>query len=445
MKKIDLILLSVFVVLLLASCEDTQVDPDRENNKSIGKPKFSIGDATSLIVLDNNSNSGGRIAGESSNLYKITTSGSFDEVTFVNEDNTPLDSNKTQTLVIVEKIFDVTEDYIILQGQFTAWDTLGNTQEYSTLLVRKSDGAIYDFNANDIGPGAIFSDDNGNFYYLNHNNMVVKVDVSNPALLKKSEYIPSGQIAQSFWVDHTGTLAYEYNEDKFRVRKQNGGILELDFSTVSPGEPSPFPYGTYFNQGIWIGINGKMYLETYDHRPDNEYRIHFHTVSLDEQGTVAIDTVWTGDWKNYNGGADYILGSGSYMMKRVNKEKSILFVGIDRAWEFFEETNTLVEVDLPNVESFDDFFHSDNYLYYRSGVKIYKISLTDYSYELIQLPQDDQFEIYSMSIGTDDALQFSALRFSDGKKIIAQIDSNGIFSIINEVLDKEVIILQRLN
>ena len=445
MQKIKSILLPVFVVLLLASCEDTQVDPEREENKSFPKPKFSIGDATSLVVLDNNSNSGGRVAEESSNLYKITTSGSFEEVTFVNEDDTPIDSSKTQTLIVVEKIFDVTDNYLILQGQFTAWDTLGNKQDYSALLVRRSDGAIYNFNANDIGPGDIFSDDNGNFYYRNHNHVVIRVDTSNPELLTKSEFLPSGQMAESFWVDHTGTLVYQYDEDKFRVRKQNGGIFELDFSILSSEEPTPFPHGKYFNQGIWVGVNGKIYLETVDHRPNHGYRMHFHTVSLDAQGTVAIDTVWTGEWKEYHGGSDYILGSGSYTMTRVNKEKSILFVHPYYAWEFFEETNTLVEVHLPKVGFFDDFFQSDNYLYYRSGLKIYKISLADYSHELIQLPQNDQFEIYSMSIGSNDVLQISALRFSDGKRILAQIDSNGIFTVIDEALDKEVIILQRLD
>jgi hypothetical protein len=450
MKKIILISLSVFAVLLLAGCDDTPLEEypgtgtETGNNEKIGKPKFSIGDATSLVVLDNSSNSGGRIAAESSNLYKITTSGSFEEVTFLNADNTPIDPTKTQTSVIVEKIFDVTKDYIILQGQFTAWDTLGNTQYYSTLLVHKGDGAIYDFNAMDIATEAISSDGHENFFYLNNSKMVMRVDGSNPELLRKSEYLPSGQTAEYFWVDRTGNLVYQYAEDKFRGRKKTGGIFELDIATELPGGPAPLPYGNYYNQGIWIGVNGKMYLETFDHGPSG-YRPHYHTVSVDEQGTVAIDTVWTGAWKDDQGGSDYIVGSGSYNMRHVNKEKSILFVGWNRAWEFFEETNTLVEVHLPQVGFFDDFFYSESYLYYRSGLDIYKISLADYSYQLIHLPQDDQFEIYSMSIGINDTLQFSALRFSDGKNIIAQIDASGIFSVVDEVLDKEAIVLQRLN
>ena len=434
MKKIFSITLPAFAFLLLACSDNVKLD---KNNAKFGKPKFSIGDATSLVVLSNGSSSG-RMAGESSNLYKLTTSGSFEKVTFLNQDNTPIDSSKTQTSIIVNKIFDVTKDFIILQGQFTAWDTLGNEQFYSTLLVRKDDGAIFDFNDNNIPDGVNFSYDNSNFYYINSNSMVIRVDVSNPEVLKKSEYLPVGQAANAFWVDLTGNLVYQYGEDKFRGRKKNGGIFELDISIPND------PYVSYSNQGIWIGVNHKMYLETLDFDSRGN-RPHYHTISVDEQGTVAIDTVWTGTWKHFLGGSDYIVGSGSYMMRRVNKEKSILFIDWNRAWEFFEETNTLIEVNLPQVETFDDFFYSDSYLYFRSGLTIYKISLTDYSYTLIQLPQNDQFEIYSMGLGVNETLQLSALRFSDGKKIIAQIDSTGVFSVLDEVLNKEAVILQRLN
>ena len=50
MKKIVLISLSFFAFLLLAGCEDTQLDQgpgigtEAGNNEKIGRPKFSIGE-----------------------------------------------------------------------------------------------------------------------------------------------------------------------------------------------------------------------------------------------------------------------------------------------------------------------------------------------------------------------------------------------------------------
>lgn len=52
-----------------------------------------------------------------------------------------------------------------------------------------------------------------------------------------------------------------------------------------------------------------------------------------------------------------------------------------------------------------------------------------------------KYEIYTMSVSNDEVLQISALRFSDGKKIIAQNE----FTLIDEEQDKEVMYLQRLN
>lgn len=456
-KRILLGSFVVFTALFVGCSEETELqvrDPESQIEdpespvedplSEMGKPKLAIVDASSLVLFGNSSNSGGRMATMSSNLYKITAAGSVEEVTFLNEDNTPIDPAKIQTMISVNRLSNVGKDYIMLQGAFVAWDTLGNTQQYAALLVKKGDGSIYDFNDADMADGPIFEDEAGNFYYKDNNGMIRQIDVSNPDVLRKKEYLPSGQIAHAFGADKKGNVFYQYGEDLFRIRKRNGGISELNIEEELPGGPIGFPYGNYKTQGMWIGANGRMYLETYDYGVRG-VRPHFHTVSVDEQGIVAIDTLWTGTWTVSLGGSQVIAGSGTYLMERVKKTKSILFVKWNAAWEFFEETNTVVEVNLPRVEFFDDFFYSDTYLYYRSGLDIYKISLSDYSYVKLSLPGNDQYEIYSMNIGDSETLQLSMLRFSDGKKIIAQISSSGVFSVVDQELDKEAILLQRLN
>lgn len=442
-KKILLRSFVVFTSVLLGCSDESELQQGPPSPAKIGKPKLAIGDASSLVLFNNSSNSGGRTAATPSNLYKITITGSVEEVTFLNGDDTPIDPGKTQTQIEVNALFNIGKNYIILQGHFMAWDTLGNEQQYGALLVKKEDGSIYDFGDVDIAEPTVFEDEGGNFYYKNSNGMIMQVDVDNPDLLRRNEYLPSGQVAQSFGVDKKGNAFYQYSSQKFRIRKSNGGIYEVNITEDLPGGTYT-SYGNHKTQGMWVGANGKMFLETYDYGSSG-LRPHVHTVSVDGQGTVAIDTVWTGNWKVSAGGTDYIIGHGTSSMRRVDKEKSVLFVGWNHAWEFFEDSNKLFEVSLPSVESYDDFFYSDSYLYYRSGLDIYKISLSDYSYVKISLPQNDQYEIYSMSIGDNETLQLSALRFSDGRKIIAQIDSDGVFSVVNQELDKEAILLQRLN
>lgn len=420
---------------------------DRKNRKK-GMPRLDIGDASSLVVVSNSSNTGGRIAIESSNLYKITTSGSLEEVKFLNADNTEIDPNKTQTSIRINNIVDVNKTYLVLEGEFMAWDTLGNTQYYNSLLVHKADGSIYDFKNSDIGNSPIFEDEGGSFYYKNYNRMIMQIDVSDPNLLRKNEFLPTGQTANSFGVDLKGNAIYEYELDgerKFRVRKKNAGLYEINITKTLPGGPFVSNYLDYYVMGTWIGTNGKIYFDSYT-SGYNGYKPHFHTLTVNDDNTVAIDTVWNGEWSALpTGMMNPSLGVGSSAMKRIQKEKSVLFVYELRAWEFFEETNTVVDVVLPTVDKFDDFFHSDHYLYYRSGTTIHKISLDDYSAEVVTLPQGDEFEIYTLSVDSHDVLQLSALRFSDGKKIIAQIDSNGVFSIVDEEIDKEATLLQRLN
>ena len=442
----------VFLSFLISACDESIESENgiinSNEDRTKGMPKLDIGDASSLVVLGNSSNSGGRIAMDSSNLYKITTSGSLEEVKFLNADNTEIDSNKTQTSITVNNIADVSKNYLVLEGEFTAWDTLGNTQYYNALLVHKADGFIYDFQNSDIGNSPIFEDENGNFYYKNYSKMIMKIDVSDPNLLRKNEFLPTGQTANSFGVDLKGNAIYEYELDgerKFRVRKKNGGLYEINITKTLPGGPSVSSYLDCYVMGIWIGTNGKIYFDSYT-SGYNGYKPHFHTLTVNDDNTVAIDTVWNGEWSaSPTGIMNPSLALGSSAMRRIQKEKSVLFVYELRAWEFFEETNILVEVVLPTVEKYDDFFHSDHYLYYRSGTTIYKISLEDYSAEVVTLPEGDQFEIYSLTVNNHDVLQLSGLRFSDGKKIIAQIDSNGVYSIVDEEIDKAATLLHRLN
>ena len=130
----------------------------------------------------------------------------------------------------------------MLDGEFVAWDTLGNYQDYYNLLIRKSDGAVFEIRSSssrrdinsDLGELQevnFQSDKDGNLYYVNNEGKIMKVDVSNPSDLFIMEYLPTGQTTFYFIVDRDGNCVYEYGED-YRLRKGPGGIFEFQ-----SGEP----------------------------------------------------------------------------------------------------------------------------------------------------------------------------------------------------------------
>ena len=55
------------------------------------------------------------------------------------------------------------------------------------------------------------------------------------------------------------------------------------------------------------------------------------------------------------------------------------------------------------------------------------------------------YDIYKMTISSDNIVLFNALRMADGVKIIGQIDAIGTVTILDETLDKEMVVLERMN
>ena len=112
-------------------------------------------------------------------------------------------------------------------------------------------------------------------------------------------------------------------------------------------------------------------------------------------------------------------------------------------WEFFEDDNQVTNFELPDLSLTTKVVHSDDHYYLAEGTNLYKVSFADHSYSSLLTP--GEYEVYTMSVDNDETLQISALRFSDGRKIIAGINAQGELTVIDEEQDKEAIYLQRLN
>jgi len=443
-KALSLIL---YTFLVLFSCtegdilsenqppeEPTEELPKEEEPvkpKTYPKAVLDISDAASLVGLENVA--GGRVASEKSNLFKITDDGKFEMVAFVYPDGSPLDStvtvNVTPSLTVFQ-LYHVNPDYLLLTGQFVFPDTLGGSKQTDIILARKSDGAIFGFErglnlVNQYGVRAFKHDAVGNVYFMTSDNNVAKLSLDNPDQLTRIPYLATGQQAIKFEILPDGTCLYEKGGYPmvFRVRKLNGGIFDF----VPPDDQ--------VNAAIWTGSDNQVYCSTYSYERAMIYKV------TTNNNDVVIDTVAVTD--------DHQIVIGITNMHnrhyRIHTDRSTIFVSDqdpDESFEFFEDDKSIRGITLPFVKSGCTIAGASKFNYYITvDDNIYKVDISTHAYTKIL--SAGEFEIYSMTVNDDDVVQFSGLRFSDGKKILAEI-KNGTLNVIEEEMNRTAVILERL-
>jgi len=420
---------------IMASCSDNDSPAKLEVYQ---RPALDVKNAQSLAAIS--SNTGGRVAGatadQQTQLYKLTADGSLAPVTFINADGTNADTTLEQT-ISVSSIVKVNNDYIEMNGNFAVWDTTGVNQFYSSLLVRKTDGAIFDFNESLAMPDFyrpgddIFPQDAaGNIYFLTRNRSVSRLDLKAPDNLTQTDYLPGGQVVYNFSIDKNGNCAYNYNnlaQGSIRMRKVNGGLEDI----MVEGRT---------NAGYWTGANGTIYFVTYATGNSS-----IHTLEVVDNKVITTQVWITDDVNTYTMFLD--TRESNNAPYRIKKKNSIVFVGSNtegaRSWEFSEIDNTVTLLDLPSFSESRIIVQSDKYYYIAHKTDLYKIDLETHQYT--KLFSTGQYQVYAMSVSKDDVLQFSGLRFSDGKKVFAQVNATNALSILNETAGMQATVLQRLN
>jgi hypothetical protein len=130
---------------------------------------------------------------------------------------------------------------------------------------------------------------------------------------------------------------------------------------------------------------------------------------------------------------------------RIHTDRSTIFVSDqdpDESFEYFEDSKSIRGITLPFVKSGCTIAGASKFNYYITvDDNIYKVDISTHSYTKIL--SAGEFEIYSMTVNDDDVIQFSGLRFSDGKKILAEI-KDGALNIIEEEMNRNAVILERL-
>ena len=427
----------------LLACEKD--DPILNEKKTYQHPVLNITDAKMLVVFEGDENPSGRVPGNQGgdNLYKLTDSGEFEKVNYVNPDGTNIDPDLVETKMEVHYVESLDDELLFMHGRFTFYDTIGFPLHYWQILVRKSDGAIFDFAS--IAPSRFHSDrfinskpfvkdDEGLFYcaanLLDANGMpingstqgptaLLRLDVSNVEHPSYINILPTGQVVQKFVVDKAGNIFYQNVSQEggndFKIIKRAGGL-------IIPDEAFLFP---------WIGINGSFYSV----KGEAIYKLEI------QQDDLIEHKVW--EWMPSEELSYMPSGIGEGF--RINRQQTTIGIGSNRIWEFNEATQTVKFTSLPEdliPLNYEKLVQTDEYVYMYNGSSLYKMNISNYQYTEVT---NGKYEFYTFGTGPNNELMFSALRYSDGKKVLGKITSDDNILFINEEGEKDIVYLIRID
>ncbi len=420
------------VIVIFSSCEK---DPDNgpPGTTTYDQPILDLSDASALVALETGEGHKNSLEDENSNLYKLTTDGTYEMVRFVNPDGSEVDPDLAETRIIVEEIFNLTDEYLVLRGDFNLYDTLGNTQFYQQLMIRKTDGAIFEYTLGmgDSGPDNFINspvvrhDEKGNIYFGKRHYAIIRLLLEAQA----PEYVnilPSGQSYSQFTTDKFGNCIYTDEDYDFKILKESGGLEEIETKD--------------YTDAFWKGLDGKLYLKMQEYDENSYvYRLDYNDDNI-SQVQVFEDT---------EGLIHHNFFTGEYY--KIEKASSILFIDTNeealQSWEFFENDYTVEAVETPIAparfyDGSSSLVNASNFLYMFNETKLYKVDLNDYISTKLS---SDEYEFYNLGINANKELMFSALRYSDAKKVIGKITASDEIIILDSESDKKAIAFTRLD
>jgi hypothetical protein len=225
------ILLTAILTLFILGCEKEKTDNLIKHNDSKVVSKLDLGDADYLVLKSNNNL---KSTNSNQELYKIKIDGdniTEEKISLLDALGNEIDSIFSDFSVY--KILELKEGLICLNGSFELYldSSSVEPQALSSILVRTSDGAIFDFNEHFPSDKSYYLYQNniqtdylGNVYYDNEN--VYKLSENDNGYLQE-EYLPTGEEYFSFFIDLEGNCYY-YTFPYTKVKKSEGGIATSD-------------------------------------------------------------------------------------------------------------------------------------------------------------------------------------------------------------------------
>lgn len=442
-------LLTVILTFFMLGCEKEKIDipiidNDSKNDSKIVS-KLDLSDADFLVLKASDNLKSTRSAHE---LYKIK----IEEDTITEEKVSLLDAlgNEIDSIFSdfsVYKILELKEGLICLYGSFKLYldSSIVEPQVLSSLLVRTSDGALFDFNGHFpsdksyyLNQNKIQSDKFGNVFYdaVNVNpgfpGVVYKLSETQNGFLQE-QYLPSGEEYFSFFIDLEGNCYY-YTFPYTRVKKSEGGIATSDI------------YKNF--HCIWNTYDNKVMASVYDsvgYLTIDDDKIKFSTFS-----SISVGEAWTHIYKSSENKFTQVI------TPEINSEyKEVGNIIFEESKEVY---NLLLQDELFETNRLVINKISGNYIFlsseYSLSLNLYKVDLESFeqvdsetyilnSHVSIDFP--DNLEIKTYEFNDIGEITFTALRLSDEMFVTGIVDSENMINILTESSDKEYNNLIQLN
>ncbi len=423
--------LSTLTILLFTACGKEDIPLPKEPSSVI--EKMNIKDATNLFISSSikpstslNSKIISYSISETSTkkLFKITSNGYIEEVTYTDVDGNVIVNNNEPVQII-----NINDNYIYVEFPLESY--LVNKSNENVYALNKIGNVISLYN-NFINTKSIQTDSFGNIYYkvwdINYGNNpcnLIKLDTSDPDNIIATQMNPTTEFVDEFKVDafgnilYTGRLRTEISGTNsiFRVRKANGGFYNLSDKTMA----------------FWIGLDGNFYYNEFSGDSD----VPIKKLIIDNEFNITETQYST---------APTIFMSDSYLFSFNNKIIYLNKRSLNMK-EIYNNEQIIKDINLDGF-SIDKIIlaaQSNDYLYIacNSNTTLIKINPIDYSYELLLNP--GVYDISAMTVSSTNQVIFNALRMADGKQILGQIDSNGNLTILDESNSIKATILERIN
>ncbi|MDE5418454.1 hypothetical protein L3049_10580 [Labilibaculum sp. DW002] len=399
--------LSAFALFILWSCSDENSATQVENMK------FDFSNAKGVFLAPGSNTKS--TENTSNKIFKITEDGYVLEVQIEDENGKDVTSKQVPIDIRV-----MSENYI---------DILFESGEY---LVRLSDGAAFSFDG--ATPkvrkpfpeynGEEFSSNGNEIIYITENDELIALDVVNPNSLSFKLLSASGDKVDSFCADSDGNVIYSSYDD--------GDNRVLRYRNASNGfELLP---GTYQN------IHTHFWTD-----PDDNNIFFFNS---DNNYIQKINT--TPFTVNNFGNKEPLGGMYTHNLLKIKNKNRVIAISSDEyIYDLYNNNQDVRSILITafGLKSLKFGAASDNY-YYVIGLNdtgkanLLKIDPTDDSYEVLI---NGSYDISKLDVSPNDEIIFNALSMADGKNVIGEIDPSGNINIIDETINSQVTVLERIN
>ncbi|MEX0980806.1 MAG: hypothetical protein WD577_09740 [Bacteroidales bacterium] len=439
-------LLSILVLLLLfIGCEkEYPGNPTEEINDSKVVFGIDIANADYLVLKSAGDKKSGYTGHE---LYKINLDGdniSEEKVRLLDAFGNEIDSIFSEFTVF--KMLELKEELLCLKGNFKLYLDSSNSEPQTlySLLIRSSDGALFNFNGHYptdksyyLNQNEIQTDKYGNVYYDAAN---INSQSGNVFKLAETEngysqegYLPSGEEYYSYFIDLDGNCYY-YKYPYTKVKKFGGGLAVSDIHTQF--------------YCMWNTYDDKVMASVYD--SIGYLTIEEEKLKFSPFASVNCPEAWLYIYRNPDEKTTQIFSPGIHESWKL--AGSMIFEETQEVYDLFidDELFTTNELYVKTI--------SGHFLYLTSQASIsfdlYKVDLNNFekidgdsyllnSYTHIDFPGDLEVKDYEFNENGD--IIFSALRLSDEMYVTGIVDAEDNIQILTQSSDREYNNLIRIN